>query len=264
MVSERWAVGDAYEAYVGRWSRLVAGAFLRWLDVPAGRQWLDVGCGTGALTATVLATAAPAGVVGVDPSPGFLAHARAVAADPRVSFAEGDAQALPLPDDRFDVVVSGLVLNFVPDPRRAVAEIGRVAAPGATAAAYVWDYAAGMAMMRHFWDAATALDPAAAELDEGGRFPLCRPEALHQLWVDTGMREVTVQPIDVPTVFADFDDFWTPFLGGQGPAPGYVASLAADHRDALRDLLRRRLPVAADGAIALTARAWAVRGTVPS
>lgn len=263
MVDTEWAVGGAYEAYVGRWSRLVAEAFLQWLDVPAGRQWLDVGCGTGALTATVLAAAAPAGVVGVDPAPGFLAYAQAGVTDPRAAFHTGDAQALPLPDDRFDAVVSGLALNFVPDPSRAAAEIVRVAVPGATAAAYVWDYAAGMAMMRYFWDAASALDPGAAELDESSRFPLCQQEPLRRLWVDAGLREVTVQPIEVPTVFADFDDFWTPFLGGQGPAPGYVGTLSADGRDALRDLLRDRLPTTAKGAVVLTARAWAVRGTVP-
>jgi SAM-dependent methyltransferase len=260
MVQDVWAVGDAYEAYVGRWSRRVAEAFLHWLDVPAGRHWLDVGCGTGALTATVLTVADPAQIVGVDPSEGFLANARAQIVDLRASFCAGDAQSLPLPDRRFDAVVSGLALNFVPDPRRAAAEFARVATSGGVAAAYVWDYAEGMAMMRHFWDAATALDPVAAELDEGRRFPLCRPESLRGLWADAGLDEVTVQAIEAPTVFADFDDYWRPFLGGQGPAPGYVMSLTEEHRRALRDLLRARLPTDLDGSIPLTTRAWAVRG----
>jgi SAM-dependent methyltransferase len=261
MAPEVWSVGDAYEAYVGRWSRRVAEAFLRWLDLPAGGRWLDVGCGTGALTGTVLALADPAAVVGVDPSEGFLADARARIVDPRSTFRVGDARSLPRTDRPFDAVVSGLALNFVPDAHRAVAEFVRVAAPGGVAAAYVWDYAEGMAMMRHLWDAATDLDPAAAELDEGRRFPLCRPEPLRQLWTDAGLDAVTVRAIEVPTVFADFDDFWTPFLGGQGPAPGYVMSLAEDHRRALRDRLRARLPAGPDGSIPLTARAWAVRGT---
>jgi SAM-dependent methyltransferase len=260
MAQDVWSVGDAYEAYVGRWSRPVAEAFLHWLDLPAGRRWLDVGCGTGALTGTVLALADPAHVVGVDTSEGFLANARARIVDTRSSFRAGDARALPFPDRGFDAVVSGLALNFVPDPGRAAAEFARVAVSGGVAAAYVWDYAEGMAMMRYFWDAASALDPAAAELDEGRRFPMCRPESLSELWADAGMDDVTVQAIEVPTVFADFDDYWRPFLGGQGPAPGYLMSLTDERRRALHDLLRGRLPFGLDGSIPLTARAWAVRG----
>jgi len=167
-----------------------------------------------------------------------------------------------LPDRHFDAVVSGLALNFVPDPSRAVAEFARVGKSGGVAAAYVWDYAEGMAMMRHFWDAATALDPAAADLDQGRRFPLCRPEPLRGLWTDAGMEKVTGQAIEIPTAFADFDDYWTPFLGGQGAAPAYAMSLTEDHRRALRDMLRVRLPSGTDGSIRLTARAWAVRGMV--
>jgi SAM-dependent methyltransferase len=260
-VDDVWAVGDAYERYVGRWSRRVAEAVLPWLDVPAGRRWLDVGCGTGVLTAAVLALVDPSEVVGVDPSEGFLAHAWERVGDERAAFQLGDARTLPVPDGRFDAVVSGLALNFVPDPRRAVAEFARVAVPGGVVAAYVWDYADGMAMLRHFWDAA-ALDTDAAELDECRRFPMCRPEPLTRLWTDAGLDGVTVQAIDVPTFFSDFDDYWQPFLGGQGPAPGYVAALGSDQRHALRDLLRARLPLAPDGSISLTARAWAVRGVV--
>jgi hypothetical protein len=146
-------------------------------------------------------------------------------------------------------------VNFVPEPEKAVAEFARA---GGVVAAYVWDYAEGMAMMRHFWDAAADLDPAATELDEGRRFPLCRPQPLSRLWTAAGLREVAVHDITVPTVFTGFDDFWSPFLGGQGPAPAYVMSLTEEHRSALRDLLWQRLGQA--GAIPLTARAWAVRG----
>ena len=256
-----WAVGDAYEQYVGRWSRRVAESFVRRLDVPAGLRWLDVGCGTGALAATVLRIGDPAEVRGVDPSEGFLARARQEIEDPRARFSVGDARALPFPDGRFDAVVSGLVLNFVPEPGTAVAELARVARPGGVVGAYLWDYADGMQMIKHFWDAAAVLDPTAAELDEGRRFPLCRPEPLHSLWTGAGLTGVEVEPIEVPTRFRDLDDYWAPFLGGQGPAPGYVSTLDEDRRVALQALLRQRLPVAPDGSIALSARAWAVRGT---
>jgi SAM-dependent methyltransferase len=260
VAKEQWAVADAYEAYIGRWSRQVAVAFVRWLDVPPGLRWLDVGCGTGALTSAVVANADPESVVGVDPSGAFLVQARTTI--PGVTFHQGDARELPLFDDDVDVVVSGLTLNFVPEPAHAVAEFTRVAKPGGTVAAYVWDYGDGMEMIRYLFDAATTLDPGAAELDEGRRFPLCRAEALEQLWSEHGLAAVAVEPIEVPTTFRDFDDYWSPFLGGQGPAPGYVMSLPEERRADLRELLRSRLPAKADASIPLTARAWAVRGEV--
>lgn len=260
MAREAWAAAAAYDAYVGRWSRPVSERFVDWLDVPEHRDWADVGCGTGALTATVLALAEPARIVAVDTSEPFLARARRRITDPRASFRLGDAQALPLADGSVDAAVSGLAINFVPDQQRAAAELARVTRPGGVAAAYVWDYAEGMAMMRLFWDAAASLDPAVADLNEDLRFPLCRPEPLRALWDGAGLEQATVRAIDVPTHFADFDDFWSPFLAGQGPAPAYAMSLPEADRDALRELLRARLPVEADGSIALSARAWAVRG----
>jgi SAM-dependent methyltransferase len=263
MAQDVWTVGSSYEHYVGRWSRRVAEVFLRWLDVGAGRRWVDIGCGTGALTATTLAIAEPASIIGVDPSEGFLAKARSDVADERATFQLGDAQDLPLPDRLVDVAVSGLVLNFVPDPAQAAAEFARVVKPGGLAAAYLWDYADGMAMMRYFWDAAVSLDPAAAELDEGRRFQICRPEPLGELWNDAGLEDVAVRAVEVPTTFADFDDYWTPFLGGQAPAPGYVTSLPEERRAELRERLRSGLPTQPDGSIHLTARAWAVRGMRP-
>lgn len=217
---------------------------------------MDIGCGTGALTQTLLDRADPAAVLGVDPSEGFLEQARAQVTDTRAEFRTGDARALP--DGPFDVAVSGLSLNFVPSAQQAVAELHRVVAPGGVAGAYVWDYAQGMEMMRYFWDVAKSVDSSAAELDESSRFPVCRPEALAKLW--SGFDDVEVRPIEVPTVFADFDDYWTPFLGGQGAAPSYVATLPDADRDGIRDLLRFRLPDGPDGRIVLSATAWAVRG----
>jgi SAM-dependent methyltransferase len=258
-----WASADSYERYVGRWSRPVAVHFLEWLAVPPGRRWLDVGCGTGALTETVLDRYAPDSVVGVEPSPAFLAAAAERVADRHVSFREGRAEDLPVDDDAVDAVVSGLVLNFVPDRPAALLEMRRVARSGGVVGAYVWDYAEGMQLMRRFWDAAVACDPPARKLDEGLRFLDCAPDGLHALFARTGLADVVVEPVVVPTRFADFDDYWTPFLGGTGPAPAYVASLSDDRRAALREELRRRLPADDDGTIPLTARAWAVRGRVP-
>jgi ubiquinone/menaquinone biosynthesis C-methylase UbiE len=258
---DSWAGGRSYESYVGRWSRLVAREFLAWLDRPADAGWLDVGCGTGALTETVLARCAPSEVVGVDPSPSFVEYAAACVADPRTSFQVGTAQTLPVDDAAFDVVVSGLVLNFVPDRSAALREMRRAARPGGTVAAYVWDYPGEMQLMTHFWDTAAGLAPAAAALHEGARFPFCRPEALHALFTDAGLENVEVQPVVVPTVFADFDDYWSPFLSGTGPAPAYAMSLGDGDRADLREALRARLPTEDDGSIHLTARAWALRGT---
>ncbi|MEV4623533.1 class I SAM-dependent methyltransferase [Asanoa sp. NPDC049573] len=259
MVPERWSERDAYEAYMGRWSRRVAPLFLRWLAAPMRQRWVDVGCGTGALSGTVLDTAAPVAVTGFDRSAEFVTAAAERVADPRVRFQVGDATALPMGDGEVDVAVSGLALNFVSDPSRAVAEMARVTAAGGTVAAYVWDYGEGMEMLRYFWSAATKIDPAAP--DELDRFAaVCRPDRLRTLWNQAGLTGVTVDAVSTATTFTGFDDFWTPFLGGQGPAPGFVARLEPTDRNRLRDLLRSRLPVAPDGSIRLTARAWTVRG----
>jgi SAM-dependent methyltransferase len=255
-----WALGGAYERYVGRWSRLVAREFLAWLAVANGRRWLDVGCGTGALSQSILEQGAPSTVIGIDASSGFVDHARGRISDPRASFRVGDAQALPFEDAAFDAAVSGLVLNFVPDPARMVGAMRRVVKPGGVVAVYVWDYAGEMQLMRYFWDAAAALDPTARDLAEGLRFPQCRPEPLAELARAAGLDEVTTRSLDVATTFPDFDDYWTPFLGGQGPAPAYCTSLTEERRAALRERIRAALPIRPDGSVALIARAWAVKG----
>ena len=256
----RWVGGGAYESFVGRWSRLVAQTFVRWLELEAGARIVDVGCGTGALTTAVLELADPEAVVGVDPSAGFIEHAREQTTDPRATFAVAGAENLPFEDGAFDVAVSGLVLNFVPEPARGVAESARVVRPGGRVAAYVWDYAGRMELLRHFWDAAVELDPAADGLDEGKRFPICEPAALRKLFAGAGLLQVETHEIVAPTVFADFDDYWQSFLSGEAPAPGYAMSLTKERRGALRGRIRQRLPTASDGSIALVARAWAVRG----
>ena len=260
-MSDVWASGEAYEAYIGRWSRQVADEFLAWLAAPPGGRWLDVGCGTGELTRIILGRCEPLAVTGVDPSTPFVGYAAGHTQDDRVEFREADAQALPFAHVQFDASVSGLVLNFVPDPERGVSEMARVTRRGGTVAAYVWDYAGKMEMIRYFFDAAVALEPAAAQFDEGDRFPVCRPERLADLFRGAGLREVDTRAIDIPTHFRDFEDYWTPFLSGTGVAPAYAMSLTQTDRIALRERIRASFPVRPDGSIQLIARAWAVSGT---
>lgn len=259
-MADRWTDGDGYEMYVGRWSRKTGTGFLNWLDVPPDLRWLDLGCGTGALTAKILETCQPRSVVGVEPSEGFLALARQ-SGDERSRFMQGSGEDIPLEDGSVDIAVSGLVLNFVPDQKRALAETVRCVADGGTIAAYVWDYAGHVQFMRYFWDAAVALDPDARTKDEGVRFPICRPDALQTLFTSAGLRDVVTAPIDIVTPFSDFDDYWTPFLSGMAPAPGYCVSLEEGRREALRARLVETLPTDPEGRILLAARAWAVRGT---
>ncbi|MGQ4389259.1 class I SAM-dependent methyltransferase [Streptomyces sp. SAS_270] len=262
MTKERfdvWAGGSAYERYMGRWSRLVAEEFAAWLDCADKLRWVDVGCGTGVLSAVMTARCRPRWVVGIDRSEPFVGAARTMTPG-STHFVVADAMSLPVADASCDGAISGLALNFLPVPTAAVTEMARAVRPGGLVAAYVWDYADGMGFIRRFWDAAVAVDPAAAALDEGRRFPVCRPERLHAVWADAGLVDVSTTSIEVPTVFSDFGDLWDPFLAGQGPAPGYVASLEPADRHRVRDALGSAVPRRPDGSIALTARAWAVRG----
>ncbi len=259
-VGDLWASAASYEAYIGRWSRPVAREFVDWLGVAPGARWLDVGCGTGALTEIVLERAAPEHVTGVDPSEPFVRAAQERLGERAADFSVADARSLPFEDESFDAVAAALVLNFVPDPAAGAAEMARVSRPGGTVAAYVWDYAEGMQLLRYFWDAARAVAEDAELANEASRFPLCRPEPLEALFRDAGLVDVEVRAIDTPTRFESFDDLWGPFLAGQTPAPAYVMSLEDGPRERLRERLRESLPIAGDGSIPLTARAWAVRG----
>lgn len=247
---------------MGRWSRPVAERFLLWLAQKPGSRWLDVGCGTGVLSGSILAQGGPSFVAGLDFSPQFVAYALKRFAGERAAFFVGDAGSLPFVSGHFDAAVSAIALNFFPQPGTAVGEMARVVRPGGQVAVYVWDYAEGMEMLRFFWDTAVALDAAAGELDEGRRFPLCRPEPLVGLFEGAGLSDVRVEAIEVQTRFDDFEDYWRPLLGGVGPVPGCIAGLDADARRALKEGLCDRLPVTREGSINLTARAWAVRGFV--
>ncbi len=261
-VADAWDSSHAYEQYVGRWSRRIAIEFLRWLAPPPGLAWADVGCGTGALASTIVDACEPSSVYGIDSSAGFVSQARARIGDPRVHFETGDATRLPWKSGVHDVTVSGLVLNFVRDHESMAREMARVTKPGGRVAAYVWDYAGGMQMIRHFWDAAIAVSPSDTKLDQAERFPLCQPGPLQALFEQAGLKSVTVRAIDVPTVFQDFDDYWKPFLGRTGAAPSYLASVGVDVQERIRRYLKSRLVSTRGGPIELSARAWGVQGFV--
>lgn len=259
---DAWRSGAPYERYVGRWSRRIAPEFLAWLKAGEELDWGDVGCGTGALAAAILADLNPRSLVGVDPAPAFLEQARQRLDDPRVRLQQGDATGLPWASRALHATVSGLVLNFVGHPEAMVTEMERVTRPGGIVGLYVWDYADGMQMIRSFWDAAAAVDPASRAVDEGARFPVCRPDALARILQTAGLRDVDVAGIEVETVFQGIDDYWEPFLGGTGPAPAYLASVSDGTRAAIRRCLEARLAPGVDGAIRLVARAWAAKGIV--
>lgn len=258
-----FADAQAYELIMGRWSTRLASSFVKFAGVQDGDRVLDVGSGTGSLALAVAAFTATAQVVGIDRSQEYVEYARSRTRDPRVRFETGDAQALPYSNASFDKALSMLVLNFLPEPERSVAEMRRVTRPGGTVAAAVWDYGDGMAMLRIFWDVAASLDPAASARHER-HMPYCREGELATLWKNAGMVAVEERGISIPLEFASFQDFWSPFMGGQGPSGSYTVSLPPDRRKALKEGLRRALlgnhP---DGPFPLEARAWAVKGIVP-
>jgi ubiquinone/menaquinone biosynthesis C-methylase UbiE len=261
---DAWSAGNSYDRYMGRWSRMIAPRFLEWLAVPDDREWLEIGCGTGALSKAILAKCQPRHLAAIDPSEGFLAHARVNVPDTRVVFQVGDAQDLPFGAGSWDIVVSALVLNFIPDRLKALSEMRRVARPGATIAFYVWDYpGGGIEFMRAFWSAAARLDPQASDLTEDKRFPFCTREQLTGLVREAGLTAVESTALEVPTVFTRFEDYWEPFTLGAGPAPGYCASLDPEMRRRLRHRLEASLPRQPDGSIHLKARAWAVKALAP-
>lgn len=246
---------------MGRWSRLAARNFVQWLSPAPGLKWLDVGCGSGALSENVIQNCRPAVVIAVDQSEGFVATAQKRLG--RVAQCKvGNALRLPIDDDSVNFTVSGLVLNFIAQPEDALAEMRRVTLPGGTVAVYIWDYAGQMEFLHTFWDAAIQLDPQAANLHESQRFADATAETLRARFARAGFVNIEAVPIEINMIFQNFDDYWQPFLGGQGPAPSYVQHLDAPARLKLRDAMYERLPIQADGSIAMPARAWATRGEV--
>jgi SAM-dependent methyltransferase len=254
---------EAYERFMGRWSRSLAPLLVRFAGVRDSDAVLDVGSGTGALAAAI-ASAAPAGrVVGIDPAAPYVAFAQAKRANGRISFEVGDAQQMRFQDGGFDRTLSLLVVNFIPDPQKAVREMRRVTRGGGTVAAAVWDYREGMEMLRVFWDAAIALRPGDDKADER-HMPFSGRGELAALWRSQGLRDVVEEGLTIETRFTSFDDYWAPFTEKQGPAGAYVAGLPAAQREELRLRLRQRLLGSEpDRPFVMRARAWAVRGLVP-
>jgi SAM-dependent methyltransferase len=254
--------GDAYQRFMGRWSRRLAPLFVTFASVDASDSVLDAGSGTGALALAICDAIPSVRITGVDPSSAYVRCAQAHTSSDRVRFLVGDAQALESPSATFDKTLSLLVLNFISDSAKAVREMIRVTRPGGVVAAAVWDYGEGMEMLRVFWDEAVALDPTIVSRDERS-MPLSSRGELAALWRVSGLHDVEEQPITIELDFSSFEDYWRPFLGGQGPAGAYATSLPAAQRTALEDRLRQRLLGArTDGPFRLRARAWAVKGLV--
>lgn len=255
---------EAYERFMGRWSRLVAPLFVDFTDAPDSGQFLDVGSGTGSLAIAIAKRTVRCRVLGIDPSKQYVAYASSRNSFPdRVSFQTGDAQQLRFPDKTFQASLSLLVFNFIPDPRKALAEVRRVTKAGGRISAAIWDYGAGMRMLRVFWDAAVSVDGAAEKLDEK-HMPLCRAGELAQLWKQGGLENVREQPLDVTLPFDSFADYWDAFLLGQGPAGAYIRGIDAHRVRAVRGEVKRRLAVTTEDApFALPARVWVVLGSVP-
>ncbi len=257
---DTWTAAAAYDAYMGRWSRLIAQSFVDWLDVPAGAHWLEVGCGTGALTQEVVSRCAPASLMAVDPMAEFVACASTRIPDSCAEFRVAAAPDLPVQTGTADVATAGLVLNDVADPVAALKAMARAVRPGGTVSFYVWDYAGGgMGMIDAFWSTASLLDPAADILDEAVRYGQCSQSGLLRLCAQAGL-EAEATAIETTTEFSDFNDFWAGFRHGDGAAPGYCDSLTRDQRMALKTRLETE--VGEHGAVRLPARAWALKAQV--
>ena len=258
-IQDSWNSAEAYEQFMGRWSRIAARSFLSWLSPTRGRRWLDVGCGSGALSEAILKQCAPVELTAVDQSNAYV-----VGIEERlgktVRCKVGDASALPVGSDSVDYTVSGLALNFIAEPVKALSEMKRVTSENGTVAVYVWDYSGTMDLLNAFWDAAVALDSEASNLHEGFLFAGANPESIGGFMDEAGYTEINTAPLEIETLFENFADYWNPFLGGQGPAPSYLISLDESNREKIRESLLKSLPIRKDGSIQLRARAWAVKG----
>lgn len=259
------ADGDAYELLMGRWSRRLAEPFLDFVGSKAGEHVLDLGCGTGCLAVALTKRCEVEHVRGVDFSAAYIKHAQRQVQHPRIAFEEGDACDMTFPDRSFDRVLSLLMLHFVPKPDLAIAQMRRVAKPGAVVGAAVWDARGGFVANRMFFDTAAVLDPEAVKRRARNYTrPMTRPGELARAWSDAGLVDVAETTLMIRMEFASFDDYWAPFASKEGPQAEYVATLG----DADKDKLRTALKLAyvdgePDGPRSYAALAWAVKGIAP-
>ena len=260
-MKDSWKSGDPYEYFMGRWSSLSAQVFLEWLSPKQGLIWLDVGCGSGALSESVINGYKPKSLIAIDQSVEFVRTAQ-MRLDGNAICKVGNALDLPIEDSSVDLTVSGLVLNFIPDVLKSLKEMMRVTVRGGTIATYIWDYAGKMDFLQNFWEAAEELRNEAAALNEAKRFSNFSSESLKDFFIEAGFGEVITTLIEINTHFSDFDDYWMPFLGGQGPAPTYLISLSETDREHLKKNIYKRLPIQPNGSILLSARALAIKGKV--
>jgi ubiquinone/menaquinone biosynthesis C-methylase UbiE len=257
--------GDGYELQMGRWSRRLARPFLDFVGTSDGDSVLDVGCGTGCLAFALTEKCQVSQLHGIDFAPAYIEHATRLNHDPRIVFQVGDACAMDFPDHSFDRVLSLLVLHFVPSADQAIAEMRRVARPGAVVGATVWDARGGFVANRIFFDTAAALDPKASERRARNYTrPMTRPGELANAWLAAGFSEVVETALSIRMEFASFDDYWAPYVGADGPNAEYVATLSEPERTRLRDAVRLAyVDGAADGPRSYAAVAWAVKGIAP-
>lgn len=252
---------DRYEQLMGRWSRRLAPSLIRFGGLGEGDRVLDMGCGTGSLSFALPAIANIASAAGIDLTEPYVAAARARNIDPRLTFDVGDARALPYPDSSFDRAFSLLVLQFIPEARRAVEEMRRVVRPGGTITAAVWDGYGGQPFARIIWDIAGVLDPA---LERPLFRPLNGPGEMEKVWLDLGLRDVEQVSLLTHMEFRSFENYWAPIAGGEGPVGQYVVKLPSEKRDILREHVRRAYVAnCPDGPRSMAAVAWACRGKVP-
>jgi ubiquinone/menaquinone biosynthesis C-methylase UbiE len=251
---------DVYDQHIGRYGSELAVELIKFADVRSGQQVLDVGCGPGALTRQLVPLLGADHVAAIDPSPPFVEACQDRLPGVRVQVAA--AEALPFDDGVFDATLAQLVVNFMTDAVSGLREMCRVTRSGGIVAAAVWDYAGQMTLLRHFWDAVIALDPTAAELDEGRSMRYSTPEELQALWTAAGLEQIKITGVVVTAGYEGFEDLWEPLESGVAPSGAYVASLSPDRRASLKAEFQQRLG-AGTRPFRLGARAWLAAGRVP-